>query len=85
MQFLYPLLKGKPPRPEKVTEFEARMVECLDQIENVWLKDDKLFLTGSKISVADLIGACEIEQPSKFFIYASIFNKYQKILINKFF
>ncbi|XP_014215774.1 glutathione S-transferase theta-1 isoform X3 [Copidosoma floridanum] len=63
VKFLYPMLKGKPPKPEKVSIHESRMVECLDQIENVWLNDNKLFLTGQQISIADLLGACEIEQP----------------------
>lgn len=58
-------MKGKPAKPEKVAQFEGRMVECLDQIENIWLKD-KPFLTGNTISIADIIGACEIEQPSKY-------------------
>lgn len=38
------------------------MIECLDQIENIWLKD-KAFLANKEISVADIVAACEIEQP----------------------
>lgn len=57
-------MKGKPPKAEKVTESEKHMNNCLDFIENVWLKDN-LFLTGDTISVADILGACEIEQPRK--------------------
>lgn len=57
--------KGEPAKPDKVLEHKGRMIECLDQIENIWLKD-KPFLTGDKISVADIFGACEIEQPSKY-------------------
>ena len=58
------MLTGRPAKPEKVNEYEGRMIECLDQIENIWLKD-KPFLTGDKISIADLVGICEVEQPSK--------------------
>ncbi|XP_032684009.1 glutathione S-transferase theta-3-like [Odontomachus brunneus] len=62
VQFLLPLMKGRPPKAEKVEESKNRMNTCLDFIENTWLKDN-LFLTGDTISVADILGACEIEQP----------------------
>lgn len=55
---------GRPAKPEKEAESKKRMNNCLDIIENVWLKD-KPFLTGDTISVADIFGACEIEQPRK--------------------
>ncbi|XP_012056723.1 PREDICTED: glutathione S-transferase theta-1-like [Atta cephalotes] len=61
-KFLNPLMQGKPPKPEKIAELESRMSNCLDIIENVWLKD-KPFLTGNMISVADIFCACELEQP----------------------
>lgn len=59
-------MKGKPPNPEKVANAEKHMNNCLDIIENIWLKD-KPFLTGNTISVADIFGACEIEQPRKLY------------------
>nr|ARN17843.1 glutathione-S-transferase 5 [Cephus cinctus] len=62
VKFLIPMIKGKPARPENVTKCEGHMIECLDQLENIWLKN-KLFLTGDKISIADIVGACEVEQP----------------------
>ncbi|XP_011693991.1 PREDICTED: glutathione S-transferase theta-1-like isoform X5 [Wasmannia auropunctata] len=61
-KFLNPLMGGKPPKPEKVAELESCMSDCIDIIENVWLKD-KPFLTGDTISVADIFCACELEQP----------------------
>ncbi|XP_025155514.1 glutathione S-transferase theta-3 isoform X3 [Harpegnathos saltator] len=61
IQFLLPLIKGRAPKAEKVAESEKRLNDCLDLIENVWLKD-KLFLTGNTITVADIFGTCEIEQ-----------------------
>lgn len=57
-------MKGRPPKPEKIAEAEKHLNTCLDHIENIWLKD-KLFLTGDTINVADILGACEIEQPRK--------------------
>ncbi|XP_069703062.1 glutathione S-transferase theta-1 [Periplaneta americana] len=61
-KFLYPMLTGVPANPERVEKLENRMKKTLGLIENVWLKD-KPYLTGDKISIADLLGACEIEQP----------------------
>ncbi|XP_014479434.1 PREDICTED: glutathione S-transferase theta-1-like [Dinoponera quadriceps] len=60
-QYLIPILKRRPPEPEKVAKSKKQMSDCLDVIENIWLKD-KPFLTGDTISVADIFGACEIEQ-----------------------
>ncbi|XP_066587112.1 glutathione S-transferase theta-1 [Prorops nasuta] len=62
VKFLTPKLSGKPPKAEKLAQFENRMSDCLDQIENIWLKE-RPFLIGDQISVADLVAACEIEQP----------------------
>lgn len=61
-KFLNPLMRGKPPQPEKIASLERRMNDCIDLIENIWLKD-KPFLTGNTISVADVFCACELEQP----------------------
>lgn len=61
VKVLNPMLSGRAPKPEKVTEFEKRMSDCLDLIENVWLKENP-YLIGSEISVADIFGTCEIEQ-----------------------
>jgi glutathione S-transferase len=44
------------------------MKTTLGLIENVWLKDTP-YLTGNEITIADLLGVCEIEQPSKFLNY----------------
>lgn len=52
------------------------MLDCLDSIENIWLKD-KLFLTGNEINISDIFGACELEQLREFmsnpyFLYCSL-------------
>lgn len=60
-KFLNPLMQNKPAKPEKVAEFESRMSNCLDIIDNIWLKDTQ-FLVGNTISVADIVCACELEQ-----------------------
>ncbi|XP_012272486.1 glutathione S-transferase theta-1 isoform X3 [Orussus abietinus] len=61
LKFIRPIILKKPASPDKLAAFHARMVNSLDLLETVWLKD-KPFLTSDKISIADLIGACEVEQ-----------------------
>ena len=53
-----------PPNEKRVANFQDRMEVCLDTFEEVWLKDFK-YLSGDKISVADIFAICELEQPSK--------------------
>lgn len=59
-------MQNRPAKPEKVAKFESRMSNCLDIIENVWLKDTQ-FLIGNSISVADIFCICELEQPRKLY------------------
>lgn len=61
---MIPFVTGKPAKPEKVSQLEGPMIESLDQIEQHWLKN-KPYLTGHSISIADVLGACEVEQPSR--------------------
>ncbi|XP_006620387.1 glutathione S-transferase theta-3-like [Apis dorsata] len=61
MKYLMPKLSGQPVTQEKIMKYEKNMIEILNVLENVWLKD-KIFLTGSEISIADILGACEVEQ-----------------------
>lgn len=61
MKYLMPLLTGKPTNPERLSNHKKLMIKALDDLENIWLKD-KNFLTSSEISIADILGSCEIEQ-----------------------
>lgn len=61
VKYLNPMKTGKPAKPEQVKKYETHVVNCLDLIESIWLKD-KPFLTGNKINVSDIFGACELEQ-----------------------
>lgn len=61
-KYLMPQLKGEPPNEAKVAECEIRLKRTLELLENVWLKDTS-YLTGNKITIADLLGVCEVEQP----------------------
>ncbi|XP_076244788.1 glutathione S-transferase theta-1 isoform X2 [Calliopsis andreniformis] len=60
-KYLMPLLSGQPVQPERIKQYEKNMKENLDLLENVWLKD-KPFLISSEISIADILGVCEVEQ-----------------------
>lgn len=60
-------MAGKAPDDEYVAEASKKqMDETLNTIENLWLHEGQKFIGGSnEVSIADLFGACEIEQPSK--------------------
>ncbi|XP_049830734.1 glutathione S-transferase theta-1-like [Schistocerca gregaria] len=60
-KFLFPAMKGKQPNPETVARREQIMAATLNEVENIWL-NNKPYLAGDEISIADLLGACEIEQ-----------------------
>ncbi|XP_027220725.2 glutathione S-transferase theta-1 isoform X1 [Penaeus vannamei] len=62
-KFLRPKMLGMPVNEKKVAEFKERMETVLDQLETIWLKD-RPFIAGDHITIADLLAACELEQPS---------------------
>ena len=50
---------------KSVAKAEKSMVQCLDTFERVWLMDgQKKYVAGERISVADILAACELEQPT---------------------
>ena len=54
----------KPVDEKKVARFEEEMEKCLGDIQNIWLDGGKKkYITGDKISVADLAACTELEQP----------------------
>lgn len=59
-------LRGETMDPRVAKRLKAEMVGCLDFIETNVLQRDVHFIAGDEISIADLVAACEIEQPSKF-------------------
>jgi len=64
LQFLEPMMLQKPVDEKKVARFQKEMEKCLSEIENIWLESGKKkFITGDKISIADLLACCELEQP----------------------
>jgi len=55
-------MSGKPVDKEKLARFESDLETTLDKVERIYLKNDP-YLCGTNISVADLLGICELMQP----------------------
>lgn len=55
---------GHMPSEDAINEIVQEMEKHLKTVEKIWLRDTK-FVSGNKLSIADLIGASEIEQISK--------------------
>lgn len=63
-KWLIPTLTQKPPKENSVKRFQKGMEEVLEQFETIWLENGKKkYLCGDKISVADIVACCELEQP----------------------
>ena len=64
-KWLIPTIKQQPPNEKKVASYLRMMEKVLDQIETIWLDNgQKKYICGDKISVADIVACCELEQPS---------------------
>jgi len=57
-----PFLTGKPVDKDDVAEKCVGLETALDQMENYFLKE-RAYLAGDEISIADLLGICELMQP----------------------
>lgn len=66
-------MNRKPVNEQKVAQLEKKMINTLDIIENVWLKNKK-FLCGNEISISDIFGICEIDHTSKYIFSKKIFD-----------
>ncbi|XP_063383720.1 glutathione S-transferase theta-1-like [Cydia fagiglandana] len=60
---LDPIITGKTPDLKTLQGYERRMESALDTFNDLWLGQGKPFVAGDRISVADLLAACEVEQP----------------------
>lgn len=61
MQVLIPLFTGQPLPPEKLQEVMDGLTAALDQFEGLFLQD-KPFLVGSEVSLADLVAIVDLMQ-----------------------
>ena len=55
-------MKQTPVDQEKLSKFKSELEMTMDFIENVFLKSNT-YLCGDEISIADLLGICELMQP----------------------
>lgn len=62
IQLIDPRMTNEPINMKKLAEYKAHLETTLDKIENIFLRDAP-FLAGDDISIADLLGICEIQQP----------------------
>ena len=61
---MIPALTQEPPNEKRVQNFQKGMEKALKDIQDIWLENgQKKYLGGDKISVADIIAVCELEQP----------------------
>ncbi|XP_065084635.1 glutathione S-transferase theta-1-like [Ochlerotatus camptorhynchus] len=56
-------LRGEAVESKVVGRLRMEMIGCLDFIESNVLQSDVKYIAGDEISIADLVAACEIEQP----------------------
>ncbi|XP_046390954.1 glutathione S-transferase theta-1-like [Ischnura elegans] len=58
-KFMLPAATGVPPDEQLVNRLESNLEQGFDNIENLWLQNGKKYLTGEKMSIADLLGVFE--------------------------
>ncbi|VVC90813.1 unnamed protein product [Leptidea sinapis] len=59
---LEPLMTGQPTDPKRLQRYERNMISALEEFDTKWLGHSD-FVAGDRITVADLLAACELEQP----------------------
>ena len=63
-KFLRPMMFQRPADEKTVAKFQEEMEKCLQSIEGVWLDNGKKpYITGDRVSCADILALCELEQP----------------------
>lgn len=66
LKYMKPKTIGHSPGDEQiVASAERQMNKTLNQIEKLWLKSGTFIAGTDQVSFADILAACEIEQPSK--------------------
>ena len=62
LQIIEPKARNIPVDQEQLRRYTSQLETTLGHIENVFLKD-QLFLCGNDLTIADLLGICELMQP----------------------
>ena len=61
-QLLIPIMTNSPPNEKQIESWQKKMEKTLYQFESIWLKDSS-YIAGEKISIADILAICELQQP----------------------
>ncbi|XP_013194289.1 glutathione S-transferase theta-1 [Amyelois transitella] len=61
--YMDPILFNRKNTPDKVATYEGRMETSLEDFDTKWLGRGHDYVAGDSITVADLVAACELEQP----------------------
>jgi len=61
--FMTRVLGGKPVDEKRLQRFKTDLDKCLDQIEQIFLRNSPFINGANDISIADLLAVAEIEQP----------------------
>uniref|UniRef100_A0A2M4AN13 glutathione transferase n=1 Tax=Anopheles triannulatus TaxID=58253 RepID=A0A2M4AN13_9DIPT len=61
--WLRPRMMGSKVDPKRAEQYKSQLDSCLDFIEQEFLGHGSPYIVGDQISIADLVAACEIEQP----------------------
>ncbi|KAG8224351.1 hypothetical protein J437_LFUL004307 [Ladona fulva] len=59
-KFILPSVTGELPPEKQILSYEKNLDKSFDYMENIWLQNGKKkYLTGDKITFADILGVCE--------------------------
>lgn len=61
LKWAMPFITGEMPQKREVARYEKLFEQSLNTLENVWLGSQD-FVTGDRITYADILAACDIEQ-----------------------
>lgn len=61
MQLVEPEKTGVKPNPDSIEVQKRTLIRCVDDLENIWLKDNK-YLVGDEITFADLVAVSVLMQ-----------------------
>ncbi|XP_046966199.1 glutathione S-transferase theta-1-like [Vanessa cardui] len=62
-KYLDPIMFGKKNDEKSLEGYTDRMETALEKFDTLWLNNGTEYIAGNTITVADLLAACEIEQP----------------------
>lgn len=83
LKYMKPRAIGPSPGDAQViASAETQMDQVLDNIENLWLRPGHFLSGTNQLSFADVLAACEIEQPSRNLFYDAYTTLLKKTLFS---